>query len=66
MDLTYSDEQTQFRDSVQRYTRDKYDFETRTARRAAGGFEGNSNPTRSHQSSCPHTRLLSYAAGGLV
>ncbi|WP_375174997.1 acyl-CoA dehydrogenase family protein [Pseudooceanicola sp.] len=39
MDLAYSDEQVQLRDSVLRYTRDQCSFETRSVRLADGGFD---------------------------
>lgn len=39
MDLAYSDEQVQLRDSVLRYTRNQCSFETRSVRLADGGFD---------------------------
>lgn len=38
MDLQYSPEQDQLRDSIERYVREEYDFDTRRGIQAAGGF----------------------------
>ena len=42
----------------------RHTVQVRGGRRAGGGrFASNSNPTKVHQSPCPHTRSLSCAAG---